>query len=73
MIGEENLFTAEQSNSGGEGAAFAGAEGGLGVGGVDHAVYYIGIAAAGDVVEASAESEVVAQEMKTLFELEIQR
>ena len=43
------------------------------MGGVDHAVDYIWIAAAGDVVESSAKSEVVAEEMEALFQLEIQR
>ncbi len=55
----------------GEGAALAGGEGGLGVCGVDDVVDDVGIAAAGDVVEAAANGQVVAQEVKALFELQI--
>jgi hypothetical protein len=37
------------------------------VGGVDYVVHYIGIAAAGDVVEASAQGPIVVEEMEFLF------
>ena len=40
--------------------------------GVDHAVDDIWIATAGDVIEPAAKSEVVAQEMEALFQLQIQ-
>jgi len=43
------------------------------MGGVDHAIHDVGVAAAGDVVEASAEGPVIVEEMEFLFELKIQR
>src|SRR5215469_11424190 len=43
------------------------------MGWVDDAIHYEGIAAASDVVEAAAESQVVAEEVESLFELQVQR
>src|SRR5579872_144334 len=68
-----SLFAAQEADSGCEAAALAGAEGGLRVGRVDDAVDYEGIAAAGDVVEAAAEGEVVSEEVKAFFELQVER
>ena len=42
------------------------------MGGVDDAVDYEGIAAAGDVVEAAAQGQVVAEEVEAFFELEVE-
>ena len=43
------------------------------VGGVEDVVDYEGIAAAADVVKAAAQGEVVAEEVKALFQLEVER
>ena len=43
------------------------------MGGIDDVVDYEGIAAAGDVVEAAAEGQIVAEKMKALFELQVER
>ena len=67
-------LSAQEPDSGGEGAAFAGGEGGLGVGeGIDDVVDYVGIAAAGDVVEAAAQRQIVSEKVKAFFELEVER
>ena len=50
----------------------AGGECGEWVGGIDDAVDYVGIAAAGDVIEAAAEGQVVAEEMEAFFELQVE-
>src|ERR1700724_109241 len=66
------LFSAQEADAGGEGAAFAGGEGGLRMRSVEDVIDYERIAAAADVVEATAEGEIVAEEMKALFELEVE-
>ena len=51
----------------------AGGEGGLRVCGVEDVVDDEGIAAAGDVVEAATQREIVAEKVKAFFELDIER
>src|SRR5579862_2583282 len=67
------LLPAEQADAAGEGAAFAGGEGGAGMSGIDHVIDDEGITAASNVVEAAAQGQVVAEKMEPLFELQVQR
>src|SRR5215469_7959743 len=67
------LLTAEEADSRGKGAPLARGEGWLRVRGVDHAIDDVGVAAAGDVVETSAQSPIVVEEVEFLFELHVQR
>src|SRR5579864_2710042 len=71
--GKTISFSAYQADAGGESAAFAGGEGGLRVGGIDDVVDYERIAAAVNVVEAAAEGQIVAEKVKTLFQLDVER
>ncbi len=41
--------------------------------GVDDSIHDVGIAPSGNVVEASAEGEVVAENVKSFFELQVER
>ena len=66
------LFAAEEADTGGEGAAFAGGEGGLRMRSVEDVVDYERIAAASDVVETTAEGEIVAEKMKAFFKLQVE-
>ena len=65
---------AEQADARGEGAAEAGGERGLWMtDGIDDIVDDEGIAASRDVVEATANGQVIAEKMEALFELKIER
>src|SRR5579864_7552859 len=67
------LLPPYQADTRSERPPLAGREGWRGMTGVDHAVHIKRIAASGDVVETSAHSEIVAEQMKPLFQLCVQR
>ena len=66
-----SLLSAEEADSGGEGAAIVAAESQK-LRRVDVGVDHHRIRAAGDIVEAAAQRPVVAEEVETLFQLQIQ-
>src|ERR1700758_927107 len=66
------LLFSQEADARGEGAALASPEGRRGMAGIDDAVDVEGIATSGDIVEAPAEGEIVAQEAKAFFQLHVE-